>query len=147
MEEGSENDLVNKVLGQDLSSKNFEKLFKAFREKLSTLAKIEFYDTYQWFSDGNTITFAATPEEEEKMKAYAQVIEPNFSVSKDALILKFGIYSADYSYFFEDKNYFFTAELSWPFKKWEMNFNVTKKSKLAKQIKQAAKHALEQYEP
>ena len=136
--------LHKKILNKELSSEQFESLFKKFRKNLQTKA-IRFHETYQWFEVQNSILFAATPEQEEKRAAFGTSIQPKFVLTENKLVAKLDIGQADVCSC--DGYYFGTAQGCWPVYKWEFPIEKIRKSKrYALKFKNAIRLALQSFE-
>ena len=144
---GKKNDLLSaKILGKELSSEQFEKLFKDFRSELH-FEGISFYDNYRWFEGDDYVFFAGCPDFETSMSARYNTIHPKFVVKKNSFVLKYGNDQTFEICSICDSRFYNTLQLCWPFVDHEFPFSVVSRSKyLAPQFLAAIKSALQSFE-
>jgi hypothetical protein len=107
--------LYKKILNKELTSEQFETLFKNFRSSLETKSS-RFHTNYQWFEVNDSVEFAGTPEEEKKRAALGTPIRPKFFVGEDTLIVKLG--DGETSICDVYGSFFSTAQSCWPVHRW-----------------------------
>ena len=136
-----ENPLHKKILNRELTSEQFETLFKNFRSSLET-ESIRFYQTYQWFEGDDSVVFAGDPKQEKKRATFYSPINPKFVVSANKLVVKLGFAQADICGI--DGTYFYTGQSCWPVLRWE--FPIEEIREYASSFKKAIVVALESFE-
>ena len=133
--------LYKKVLGKEFGAEEFENLYKRFREAFET-KNIHFHDTYQWFSDGDSVTFAGSPERQEESVRFSKPIQPKFILRDNIMTLKVGCSQADLASF--DGEWFHMFQGCYPFYKWGYPIEKVSKSKrYAERLLKATEIALQ----
>jgi hypothetical protein len=136
--------LYKKILNKELSSDQFETLFKKFRSSLETKS-IRFYETYQWFEGDNLVVFTGDPDEERNRSANFTAINPKFLVREETLEVKVVIGQANICGI--DRPYFHTAQGCWPFNMYEFHIKKIRESKrYAIRFRKAIISALQSFE-
>lgn len=136
--------LYKKILNKELSSEQFETLFKKFRNSLETKS-IRFHETYQWFEVDDSVVFTGTPEQQKERAAFGISIQPKFVLRENNLIAKLDIGQLQICLCYG--NYFGAEQCCWPVYRWDFPIKKISESKrYVPKFKKAIISALQSFE-